>query len=348
MAIIDSDAHVVETDRTWEYLAEDDQRFRPLHMVQASSQGGRAESWVIDGHVLPVRQRGGALLGDRVDVPEDSEYMLDVDLRIHHMDQLGTDIQILYPTMFILPYTMRPDMEYALTRCYNRWLADIWQRGKGRLRWAAVLPLLSMDKAIDEARIAKEQGACAVMFRGIECGNKLLSDAYFNPIYDELSRLDLPVCVHTGNGSDMLMDLFSNETGFSRFKLVGVGAFHNLLYTGTPDRFPSLRWGFIELSSQWLPYAIHDLTRRLERQGRPVKENILKDNHVWVACQTDDDLPEVIRYAGDDNLVIGTDYGHADTATEVYALQTLKKESSVGSAVVNKILDDNARALYGL
>jgi uncharacterized protein len=271
-----------------------------------------------------------------------------VGARVRHMDELGTDIQVLYPTLFISPYTDKPDVELALTRSYNRWLGDIWQQGGGRLRWAAVLPLLSMDRALEEAKIAKEQGACAIMLRGVEVENRLLSDPYFYPLYDELSRLDLPVCVHTGNGSPDIMDLYDGESGFSRFKLVGVGAFHNLLYTGIPDRFPGLRFGFIELSSQWLPYTIHDLTRRLERSGRPVKDSILRDNHVWVACQTDDDLPEVIRYVGEDNLVIGTDYGHADSATEIYALQTMKRESTMDSGIVGKILDDNARALYGL
>jgi uncharacterized protein len=352
MAIIDADAHVLETVHTWDYMGESDQRFRPTRVVE-EGPGGRA-FWIIDGKVHAARQGGGAAgltparHGDKVALPDDSALMLDVDARVRHMDELGTDVQVLYPTLFISPYTDKPEVELALTRSYNRWLTDIWQQGNGRLRWAAVLPLMSVDKAIDEARLVKQNGACAVMVRGVEVGNRLLSDPYFYPLYEELSRLDLAVCAHTGNGSPEIMRLYDGESGFSRFKLVGVGAFHNLLYTGLPDRFPDLRFGFIELSSQWLPYAIHDLTRRLVRSGRPLKENVLKDNHVWVACQTDDDLPEVIRYVGEDNIVIGTDYGHADSATEIYALQTIKKNSPVGPGIIEKVLDDNARALYGL
>ena len=353
MAIIDSDAHVLETDRTWDYMGESDQQFRPKRVVQVSPEGGAQEYWVIDGRLHNVRRPAQIVapevgLGDRVSLLPAAALMEDVDARLRHMDELGTDVQVLYPTLFIQPYTDKPEIELALTRSYNRWLADIWQRAKGRLRWAAVLPLLTMDKALDEARTAKENGACAIFMRGIECGNKLLSDPYFTPLYEEAVHLDLPICVHTGNGSTAIMDLYSGETGFSRFKLVGVGAFHNLLYTGTPDRFPGLRFAFIELSSQWLPYVIHDLSRRLERQGKPLKANVLKENRVWVACQTDDDLPEVIRYVGEDNLVIGTDYGHADSSTEIHALQTMKRESPVGASIVQKILDNNARALYGL
>ena len=51
---------------------------------------------------------------------------------------------------------------------------------------------------------------------------------------------------------------------------------------------------------------------------------------------------------GEDNLVIGTDYGHADTASELLALRTFQEESGVSPEATSKILDDNARALYGL
>jgi predicted TIM-barrel fold metal-dependent hydrolase len=67
-----------------------------------------------------------------------------------------------------------------------------------------------------------------------------------------------------------------------------------------------------------------------------------------VACQTDDDLPYVLKYAGEDHLVIGTDYGHNDTSSEILALRKLQEDGAVPPHIVKKILDDNARALYGL
>jgi dihydroorotase len=47
-------------------------------------------------------------------------------------------------------------------------MADIWSKAKDRLRWAVQLPLLTMDKALDELRWAHGNGACAVFMRGIE------------------------------------------------------------------------------------------------------------------------------------------------------------------------------------
>ena len=90
------------------------------------------------------------------------------------MDQLGVDVQVIYPTIFLRPLTNKPAVDRALCRSYNRWLADIWAEGKGRLRWAAVLPLLDMDAALAELRWAREHGACAVFIRGLEGDKRLV------------------------------------------------------------------------------------------------------------------------------------------------------------------------------
>lgn len=351
MLTIDSDAHVIETDQTWEYMAEADKQYRPIRVIQASPVGEERQFWLVDGRQWGVAQppaitRGGQ--GDKVTLPESSRLLENVGARVQHMDELGTDVQVLYPTLLIQPITTKPEVEMALTTSYNRWLADIWAESKGRLRWAAALPLMTMDRALPELKDAKRNGACAVFVRGIECGNKSLNDPYFFPLYEEANELDMAICVHTGNGAPATIDLFSGDPGFSRFKLIGVGAFHAVAFHRVTERFPGLRYGFIELGAQWVPYVICDLVRRYERTGRPVPENWLKDNRIYVACQTNEDLPYILSYGTEDNLVMGTDYGHSDTSSEIYALQTFRKMGTVSPEVANKILGDNAKALYGL
>ena len=56
----------------------------------------------------------------------------------------------------------------------------------------------------------------------------------------------------------------------------------------------------------------------------------------------------MLEYAGDSTLVIGTDYGHNDTSSEILALRKLREDGAVPPQVVKKILDDNAKALYSL
>lgn len=341
MPIIDADAHVLETDRTWDYMLESEREFRPRVVATPDDKDTGGESWLIDGRLHgKARNVGG-------DTPKESREMADIAARIKHMDALGVDVQVLYPTVFLRPFTQRPEIELALARSYNRWLVDIWKRGNDRLRWVAVLPLFTMDAALAEARWAKENGACGIFIRGLE-GERRLSDPYFYPLYEEASRLDLPICVHSATGSFAVHDFFERECGFNKFKLAVVGAFHSVLFDGIPERFPNLKFGFIEVSAQWIPYALHDIARRLQRRGRRLGKNILRDSRIYVACQTDDDLPYVLGYSGPDNLVIGSDYGHADTASELDALRTLKQTGELGAKVIDKILDDNPRALYGL
>jgi predicted TIM-barrel fold metal-dependent hydrolase len=50
---------------------------------------------------------------------------------------------------------------------------------------------------------------------------------------------------------------------------------------------------------------------------------------------------------GDDHLVIGTDYGHNDTASEINALRKLKVDGKIAATSIDKILGDNPQALYG-
>jgi uncharacterized protein len=342
MAVIDADAHVLESERTWEYLLESERHFRPRIVTTPNDPDSGGESWLIDGLYMGKARNVGK------DTSKESREMDDIAARLKHMDELGVDVQVLYPTIFLRPYTRRPELELALTRSYNRWLVDIWKRAPDRLRWTAVLPLLTMEKALEEARFAKESGACGIFIRGLE-GDKRLSDSYFFPLYEEAARLDLPVCVHSATGSFAVHDFFVDECGFSKFKLAVVGSFHSLVFNEIPSKFPKTRFGFIEVSSQWVPYAIHDFARRFERRGVKVeKTEVLRKNRIYVACQTDDDLPYVLKYAGDDMLVIGTDYGHNDTSSEILALRRLKEDGAVAPEIVNKILDDNARALYAL
>ena len=355
MRIIDSDAHVLEIEKTWDYMDPSVRQYRPQLVSETLASGEVSKSWAIDGRSFLAPYPGGgkfSMLGphsDNVALSDDSKFLLDVQARVHHMDELGTDVQVLYPTIFLSPISEKAEVEHGVRKSYNRWLADVWVESGGRLRWAAVLPLYDMDESLEELRFAVDHGACAIFMRGVELGDRLLIDEYFHPLYNALSELDVPMCVHAGNGSFDIDRIWTPpDATFARAKFPGVSAFHQLLYTGMMAKFPELRVGFVELSAQWLPYVIHDLERRVERRGRVWSDDPLRDNHIWVACQTNDDHQTIMRYVGDDNLVIGTDYGHADTSTEIYALQEFRKNEGLSSDSIRKILDDNPVALYSL
>jgi predicted TIM-barrel fold metal-dependent hydrolase len=348
MGSIDADAHVIETMATFDYIEPEYRHLRPKIVRQIegeharSNEGGlQKEYWIIDGRLQPKEHNVGS------NTSEESREMRDVTARLAHMDALEIDVQVLYPTVFLRAWTQDPTVETVICRSYNRWLADIWKQAKGRLRWVVMPPLRAMEETRKELRFGKENGACGIFVRGLEAEMRL-TNPYFFALYEMAQEFDLPICFHSGNNSFQVRDIYAAEGGFGRSKLPVIGAFHNLIMDGIPKMFPRLRWGFIEVSAQWIPYVYNDLGLRFARKDRVLPADPLKDNRMYVACQCTDDLPYILKHGGADNLVIGTDYGHADTSSQIEALRILKKGGKVESSVVDRILEDNARALYGL
>ena len=352
MQIIDADCHVIESERTWDYMDPSDAAYRPKPVPLSDDSAVRAARWTIEGR--PERSSASKTTGrttrDAVSGYEHTTVATrtldDLDARLAHMDTLGVDAQVLYPTIYLGQISTKSEIDLALAKSYNRWLADIWAQANGRLRWVAIPPLLTMGEVPNQLRYAKEHGACGVYMRGFE-GDKLLVDPYFDPLYEEASALDMPICIHAGSGSNEFDELVRGEA-FTRAKFPVISAFHSLILHETHARFPDLRFGFIEVAAQWLPYVLTDLKRRMEREGKaPLSSDPLAEYNMYVACQTNDDLPEIMRYVGEDNLVIGSDYGHNDTSTELEALRAFANDGGVEERVVTKILTDNPRRLYG-
>ena len=62
-------------------------------------------------------------------------------------------------------------------------------------------------EAVVQMREAKTNGAVAVCMRPLE-GDRLLTNRYFYPIYEEASRLDLAIAIHIANANPANCDLW--------------------------------------------------------------------------------------------------------------------------------------------
>ncbi|HEX6512293.1 MAG TPA: amidohydrolase family protein, partial [Chloroflexota bacterium] len=220
MPTIDADAHVVESDHTWDYMDASEQQFRPEIVCPPAREGRKNAYWYVDGKLRglarPVMTAAefshlSEQAGRVIDTPEEARQMENVEVRLKHMDELGIDVQVLYPTAFIEQMAERPEVEVAICKSYNRWLADIWQQGQNRLRWACVLPLNTMSEALAQLEFAQQHGACAVFMRGIE-GSRLLHDPYFYPLFERAERLDMAIGVHIANSNPYVIDLLTQRT----------------------------------------------------------------------------------------------------------------------------------------
>ena len=251
MGWVDADAHVVESPRTWDYLTASEQKYRPA--LFDPNDGTQRQNWVIDGKIRGLFRfafteealvERSKRVGRQMTTSMATRDVANVGARLAHMDELGIDVQILYTSIFLDQCTERPEVDVALCGAYNRWMADVWKEGKGRLRWMCVLPFLSMPDAMDQLRFAKENGACGVFMRPIE-GPRSVDDPYFFPFYEEASKLDLCIGLHQSNGNAHLVDMLANPDGtrdfFNQYRIFNVGAFFRLVSSGLPKTFPKLR-----------------------------------------------------------------------------------------------------------
>jgi uncharacterized protein len=78
------------------------------------------------------------------------------------MNLRGIDAAFLYPSLCLFAGAVEdPGLPAGMCRAYNRWLADYCKPYPDRLFGVAILPMQSVDLAIEEMRYAKSSGCAA-------------------------------------------------------------------------------------------------------------------------------------------------------------------------------------------
>ena len=360
-AVIDADAHVIENNLTWDHLEPAEQKYRPKIVVD--SKDPNVKRWDVNGEIGPrvlatVEAPDGigttAGKSDRnIGTPPETRKLEDIRARLDHMDALGVDIQVLYTTMWLYPMTTDPDAEAAMTFAWNKWIAATWAQSDGRLPWACLVPILSPDEAVRQMRWAREHGAVSVFMRPIDEDRSMIDESFY-PIYQEAENLDMSMAVHIANGSTPYVDYFHKAAAGSRvlpftlFRSATVIGTMLLLMSDIKNAFPKLRWGIVEASSQWAPWIYNEAARRIALTGKKAPENLFEQANIFITCQTDDDLPWILKYVGENCLLIGTDYGHSDPSSDVDATVAIRNYEGISDTVKDNILYHNPKKLFAL
>jgi len=152
-------------------------------------------------------------------------------------------------------------------------------------------------------------------------------------------------------GSPTIQKLFDiqQHSTFSQSRLLPLIAFRNIVANRIPERFPGLRFGFIEACAGWIPFLLHHLRRSLRQRWKfSSSVDLFREYRLYVACEADEDIPYLIQYTGEDNLIIGSDYGHPDASEEPELVAVMRARKDIPNAANEKILCENARKFYSL
>ncbi|NIO09757.1 MAG: amidohydrolase family protein [Deltaproteobacteria bacterium] len=366
--VYDADAHVILSPRMWEDLPAEFSARRPRALTVSDQEGmGRWNSgWLIDGRMQP-HPYGPATQG--ANTPKDvlSEFganpevveILDLsnpEARIRAIDKAGIDIQFVFPTTLYANATLDPAYEAALFRAYNRYAARQCKHAPKRLKWAGLLPLRDTRQGCEALQEMVNSGASAVVVYGT-AGDYMLSDPAFSPVWDELGRSGLPLCVHMGMSFPPFERLCQSRLDAHAIgmSLPAVLAFVSIVGHGMLDKYPNLKVAFLEFGAEWLFYMAgrigHYLpTYRTDAALMRLPKNdighYLKSGRLFVAPEAEDPmLLGEMELVGEDHILFASDFPHGEArenaATEIANRSDLTKEQKA------KFLYDNAVRLYG-
>jgi predicted TIM-barrel fold metal-dependent hydrolase len=124
---------------------------------------------------------------------------------IFDMDLDGIDAASLYPSVGLFAGVVEDhQLAAAMCRAYNRWLADYCRPYPDRLFGVALLPMQSVDLAIDEMRYARQRlGMRGGFLRPNPYKDRMLHDPSYEPFWTMAEELDFSIVFHEGSNSNM-------------------------------------------------------------------------------------------------------------------------------------------------
>jgi uncharacterized protein len=357
-SIVDADGHVEEAHIDWRERLP--QKYQSMAPQRRPASDGQSRLF-IEGKAWPKPSGPGLGVGGPYSRPHPRrEGMNDPKARLLDMDSEGIDVAVLFGGGLAGSIPALEDAAFAteLARARNTWVAEYCSANRTRLKGTAVLPQQNIPAAVAELRRAVTD----LGFVGVSLLPNLrgrhMGDPYFFPIYEEAERLNTPVCVH------MFLGRYDSEaTGTTRFdKFFYVHLFGHpfeqmialsvLIGEGVLDRFPKLRFVFLESGCGWLPYWFNRLDEHQEVLGaqlpalRTEPSKLLQRGQLYFSCEPDEtELAHVAETVGDDWIVFASDYSHFDSRFPG-AAEPIVKNSKLGETSRRKILNDNARRLY--
>ncbi|HEX3247613.1 MAG TPA: amidohydrolase family protein [Chloroflexota bacterium] len=360
--IMDSDMHVMEPPDLWQrYIADE---FKSRAPVGRTSESVRdlgiifpEDSPSLTGgapHYGRNYERNQKLYADHARRGWTGEVQLDA------MDAEGLDVAILFPSRGLSVLT-HPDQEpryaAAIARAYNDWMYDLCQTDTNRLIGAGMVSVYDIQSAVEEVhRCVEDLRFKSIFLRSNVVNGRQWYDPYYEPLWDVLEKLDVPLGFHEASGSRsrQVGEQYADNFGIKRIyaqpmtQMLALGAF---IGGGVLERHPRLKVAFLEANCSWVPWLIWRMDESYELEGDLFMKDLsmLPSEYFKRQCFVSvepDETPAryMIQEFGADQLVFSTDYPHGDSrfpnATNAFLELPISDEDK------RKILWDNCASFY--
>jgi predicted TIM-barrel fold metal-dependent hydrolase len=275
---------------------------------------------------------------------------------LEFLDRTGLEHTVLYPTQGLAyGQVVFPDWATSYARAYNNWLHARYLQASPRFQGVALIPLQDPPAAVAELRRAvTELGMVGAMLPSNGLTRHLSHRDYW-PVYEEAARLDCVLAVHGGSYINLG---FNTYTVFPATRALGMPfplaiAMTGFIADGVFDAFPTLRVGFLEGGTDWIPLVIDRLERELEYGGLSLKQDPLayfQSGRIYVGCEGNEKgLAYAIERIGPEPFMFASDFPHEiamdncmEEIDEILERDDLRPEHKP------MLLGENARRFYRL
>ncbi len=362
--VIDADAHANEPRDLFDRYLEKEFIDRGPKVVEV----GKVLYWMVEGKLFPRplgnyghgTPNGYLFQKGKPDMAISSPGLDDVEGRLKDMDKEGIDIQVVYPNIMAMAAHLDDgDLAAAMCRAYNNYSAEKCRAFDGRVRAVSAVPLQQPAEAAKELRRAvKDLGLIGTVITGL-VGQRNLDDPYFEEFFREANELGATVGVHwiTGcfdsPGQERFKDpyFYIHMVGMPFNLMIGI---MTLIGGGIMEKYPRIRFVFLEIGAAWLPYWMWRMDDHYSRSmhhpdGVPKKpSDYVRSESCFVSCEPDEEgLDHTAEVLGSDRIVFASDYPHGDCDFP-HSVVKFRNRTDISDEIKEKILWKNPARLYGL
>ncbi len=377
--VIDTDTHVTEPADLWTSRVPAKWRER----VPRVKRLGEKDVWLLDGK--PVGFPGifsmAGFNGSFPDFPNTyadcPPAAYDAKARLELMDREGIYAQVLYPNVggfgsgrFLS--LDEPALMLACVRAYNDFLVEWCSADPKRLVPVLATPFWNVDATLAELERCAALGHKAVLMCATPeaFGQPVLAHAHWDPVWAAAQDAGLSISFHIGAGdmSDLMDDAagLGVKTNFGRasaiYFLDNARTIADLTFGGICHRFPDLRFVSVESGAGWIPSLLEALDWQWQNSG--VREehpeyDLLPSEYfrrqIYGCFWFEQEGVQSALRLYPENLLYETDYPHptcmapSDYSPAMHPREYVDEAlAELPEATLQKVLHDNAAALYGL
>lgn len=277
--------------------------------------------------------------------------LFDVDRRLHHMGQMGMDMQALAVPPFMYFYAGDPKTGLEFAQKLNNAIAKVVEDRPDRFIGLATVPLQEPGQALKEL----ERAVHSLGMKGVEIGSnvngKNLDEPEFRPFFAKAAELGVPVFIHP--------HYVLGQERLSRYHLANlIGnpcdttvAAASLIFGGVLEEFPTLKV-YLAHAGGCLPY----LRGRWEhgwRNNATARKAIKQPPSYYLRrfyydsiAHWGDALAFLIKTVGAEKVMLGSDYpfdmGDYQPVQHVEALEEIPSDGR------RRIIEENAAKLFDI